>query len=138
MTRASLDKRPAEVAAMFDGVAARYDRTNTILSFGQDPRWRRFNAFRSGTPVPGGESMLEAQARAIAELHRLRCRHPDGKVVIVSHGDVIKAIIAYHAGIAIDLMHRLEITPASVSVIDVSDHGARILGIDTAREWPGR
>ena len=41
MSRASLDKQPREVAAMFDGVARRYDRTNTILSFGQDRSWRK-------------------------------------------------------------------------------------------------
>jgi len=41
MTRASLDKEPHDVAAMFDGVAKRYDLTNTVLSFGQDRRWRR-------------------------------------------------------------------------------------------------
>jgi demethylmenaquinone methyltransferase/2-methoxy-6-polyprenyl-1,4-benzoquinol methylase len=40
-TRAALDKKPAEVAAMFEGVARRYDLTNTILSGGQDRRWRR-------------------------------------------------------------------------------------------------
>ncbi|MEE6261207.1 demethylmenaquinone methyltransferase [Plantactinospora sonchi] len=39
--RASLDKQPHEVAAMFDQVASRYDLTNTIISFGQDRRWRR-------------------------------------------------------------------------------------------------
>ncbi len=41
MSRASLDKKPHEVAAMFDGVAERYDLTNDVLSFGQDRRWRR-------------------------------------------------------------------------------------------------
>jgi demethylmenaquinone methyltransferase/2-methoxy-6-polyprenyl-1,4-benzoquinol methylase len=41
MGRASLAKDPHEVAAMFDGVASRYDRTNTILSFGRDRSWRR-------------------------------------------------------------------------------------------------
>jgi demethylmenaquinone methyltransferase/2-methoxy-6-polyprenyl-1,4-benzoquinol methylase len=41
MTRAHLDKQPHEVAAMFDGVAERYDTTNTVLSFGQDRSWRR-------------------------------------------------------------------------------------------------
>ncbi|MFC7341623.1 demethylmenaquinone methyltransferase [Saccharopolyspora griseoalba] len=40
MSRAGLDKNPREVAAMFDGVARRYDLTNTVLSFGQDRRWR--------------------------------------------------------------------------------------------------
>ncbi len=39
--RATLDKQPREVAQMFDGVARRYDLTNTVLSFGQDRRWRR-------------------------------------------------------------------------------------------------
>jgi demethylmenaquinone methyltransferase / 2-methoxy-6-polyprenyl-1,4-benzoquinol methylase len=41
LTRATLDKQPHEVARMFDGVARRYDLTNTVLSFGQDRRWRR-------------------------------------------------------------------------------------------------
>ena len=40
MIRAGLDKRPADVAAMFDDVAARYDQTNDVLSLGQDRRWR--------------------------------------------------------------------------------------------------
>ena len=42
MTRADLDKQPADVAAMFDDVARRYDLTNDVLSLGQDRRWRRF------------------------------------------------------------------------------------------------
>ncbi|MPZ61763.1 MAG: demethylmenaquinone methyltransferase [Propionibacteriales bacterium] len=41
MSRASLDKRPDEVAAMFDAVARRYDLTNDVLSMGQDRRWRK-------------------------------------------------------------------------------------------------
>jgi demethylmenaquinone methyltransferase/2-methoxy-6-polyprenyl-1,4-benzoquinol methylase len=41
VTRAHLDKQPREVAAMFDGVARRYDLTNTVLSFGRDRGWRR-------------------------------------------------------------------------------------------------
>jgi demethylmenaquinone methyltransferase/2-methoxy-6-polyprenyl-1,4-benzoquinol methylase len=40
MSRATLDKKPAEVAAMFDGVARRYDITNDVLSLGRARRWR--------------------------------------------------------------------------------------------------
>ncbi|MEZ5210306.1 demethylmenaquinone methyltransferase [Gordonia sp. (in: high G+C Gram-positive bacteria)] len=40
-SRASLEKDPSEVAEMFDGVAKRYDLTNTVLSFAQDRRWRK-------------------------------------------------------------------------------------------------
>jgi demethylmenaquinone methyltransferase/2-methoxy-6-polyprenyl-1,4-benzoquinol methylase len=39
--KAALDKRPDEVAAMFDGVARRYDVTNSVLSAGLDGRWRK-------------------------------------------------------------------------------------------------
>ena len=53
VTRADLDKQPHEVAEMFDGVAERYDLTNTVLSFGQDRGWRR--ATRAALePAPGG------------------------------------------------------------------------------------
>jgi demethylmenaquinone methyltransferase / 2-methoxy-6-polyprenyl-1,4-benzoquinol methylase len=41
VSRASLDKDPHEVAAMFDDVAEHYDRTNDVLSLGQDRRWRK-------------------------------------------------------------------------------------------------
>jgi len=40
-TRANLDKKRAEVSAMFDGVAARYDLLNSLLSLGRDRGWRR-------------------------------------------------------------------------------------------------
>ncbi|HEU5268563.1 MAG TPA: demethylmenaquinone methyltransferase [Jatrophihabitans sp.] len=60
MSRASLDKRPAEVAAMFDAVARRYDLTNTVLSFGQDRRWRRRT--RHALHLTPGERVLDVAA----------------------------------------------------------------------------
>jgi demethylmenaquinone methyltransferase / 2-methoxy-6-polyprenyl-1,4-benzoquinol methylase len=50
--RAGLDKKPTEVAAMFDQVAAKYDRTNNAVSLGQSHRWRRAVAQAVG-PRPG-------------------------------------------------------------------------------------
>jgi demethylmenaquinone methyltransferase / 2-methoxy-6-polyprenyl-1,4-benzoquinol methylase len=41
VTRAQLDKRPGDVAAMFDSLADRYDLLNDVLSGGQDRHWRR-------------------------------------------------------------------------------------------------
>jgi demethylmenaquinone methyltransferase/2-methoxy-6-polyprenyl-1,4-benzoquinol methylase len=60
MGRASLDKQPHEVAAMFDGVASRYDRTNTILSFGRDRAWRR--ATRQALDLRPGQRCLDLAA----------------------------------------------------------------------------
>jgi len=58
--RAGLDKNPREVAAMFDGVAARYDITNSVLSFGQDRRWRRRT--REALAPHAGERVLDLAA----------------------------------------------------------------------------
>ncbi|WP_189132512.1 demethylmenaquinone methyltransferase [Wenjunlia tyrosinilytica] len=52
MTRASLDKKPQEVAAMFDDVAAKYDLANDVLSLGQTRLWRRAVAQAVGA-LPG-------------------------------------------------------------------------------------
>ena len=41
MSRASLEKKPTEVASMFDGIARHYDLTNDLISLGQDRSWRR-------------------------------------------------------------------------------------------------
>lgn len=60
MTRADLDKQPHEVAEMFDGVAERYDLTNTVLSFGQDRGWRR--ATRAALGLRPGERVLDVGA----------------------------------------------------------------------------
>jgi demethylmenaquinone methyltransferase/2-methoxy-6-polyprenyl-1,4-benzoquinol methylase len=59
-TRASLDKHPDEVAAMFDGVARRYDVTNTVLSLGQDRRWR--SLVRAAVAPQQGERILDLAA----------------------------------------------------------------------------
>ncbi len=60
VTRAHLDKRPDEVAAMFDTVAARYDLTNDVLSLGQDRLWRR--AVVRALDVRPGERVLDLAA----------------------------------------------------------------------------
>jgi demethylmenaquinone methyltransferase / 2-methoxy-6-polyprenyl-1,4-benzoquinol methylase len=60
VTRADLDKQPHEIAAMFDGVARRYDLTNTVLAFGQDRGWRR--ATRAALGLRPGERVLDVGA----------------------------------------------------------------------------
>ena len=60
MSRATLDKDPAEVASMFDVVARRYDLTNTVLSVGQDRYWRR--ATRAALGIGPGDRVLDLAA----------------------------------------------------------------------------
>jgi probable phosphomutase (TIGR03848 family) len=96
--------------------------------------WKRWNTFRSGTHIPGGENILEVQARAVGELLRLRRLHPDALVAVVSHGDVIRSALAYFLGIPLDLAVRMEISLASVSTVRIGDHGPWVLGVNCTGE----
>lgn len=60
MSRASLNKDPRDVASMFDAVARRYDRTNTVLSLGRDRYWRRVT--RTALDVGVGDAVLDLAA----------------------------------------------------------------------------
>jgi demethylmenaquinone methyltransferase/2-methoxy-6-polyprenyl-1,4-benzoquinol methylase len=60
VSRAQLDKKPEDVATMFDGVAARYDLTNDLLSMGQDRRWRRLVA--AAVDARPGDRVLDLAA----------------------------------------------------------------------------
>lgn len=97
-----------------------------------DEGWRRFNEHRSATAIPGGESFLELQSRIMKELYTLS--HSNANLAIVSHADVIKAAIGYVAGTPIDLLHRIEISPCSVSVIAINDDSSRLLTINNRCE----
>ena len=99
----------------------------TLADVKAKPAFKHFNSFRSGTRIPGGETMLEAQVRFLKGLENLCRQHPQQTVAVVSHGDPIKAAVAYYAGIPLDLFHRMEISPASVSIVEVFEETARVL-----------
>jgi probable phosphoglycerate mutase len=95
-----------------------------------DPAWKRFNTVRSSTRAPGGDLMLDVQSRMVDELEELRSRHHGQTVAVVSHQDAIKAVLAHYAGIPLDLFHRFEISPASVSVLRLADWGPQIVTVN--------
>jgi broad specificity phosphatase PhoE len=101
----------------------------SLDSLSGEPRWRAFNEARATTRIPGGEQMGEVVARARAELDGLRLDHPDALVAAVSHGDVIRGVLLDCLGMPLDSVHRLEVVPASVSVIRF-DPAPRVLGVN--------
>jgi probable phosphoglycerate mutase len=107
------------------------DWTNKMIDeVKNDPQFNRFNIFRSSARIPGGELMPEAQLRIINGMQKLCGQHEGETIAIVSHGDIIKAAITYYAGIHLDLFQRIEISPASVSIVEVFDDTARILVVN--------
>lgn len=79
--------------------------------------WKLYNTIRSNIRIPNGEMFIEIQSRMINEMNDIRMRFPDGSIAIFSHGDPIKTVIAYYAGMPLDNITRLSVYFASVSLI---------------------
>ncbi len=86
--------------------------------------FRIWNSFRSFSAPPGGEMMVQVQGRVVRKLCELRALYQF--VVVISHGDVIRAAISYALGIPLDLFQRIQIDPASISVIELGDDFVRV------------
>ena len=97
-------------------------------------RWRDFNSLRSCTRIPGGELMIEVQARVLELMECLSRRHPAVALALVSHADVIRAALAHCLGMPLDLVLRLEVSPASISMVAMEQYGPRVLSINNTEE----
>jgi len=102
----------------------------TLLNVSTDPRWLRWNEHRAEARCPSGESMLEIQARMIDELLELALQHPRANIAVVSHGDPIRAAVAYFLGMPLQMALRLEIGTASASIVQVEAWGVVVKGVN--------
>ncbi len=102
----------------------------TFDELAADPHWVAWNERRSATKPPGGESMLEAQARISTHIHRLAANHPGGRVALVSHGDVIRSALLHLMMMPIDAYDRIEIDAGSISTVVVGAWGAKVLALN--------
>ena len=136
-TRAQLDRDPAAVARMFDGVAARYDLTNTVLSFAQDVRWRR--ATRAALAVGPGDTVLDVAAGtgvSTVELARTgaRCLATDFSLGMLRTG---RSRLVSRLGaspvpfVAADALH-LPLPDASVDAVVISFGLRNTVDVDAA------
>ena len=93
-----------------------------LKTLAKDPLWKTVQAHPAAAAFPDGESMAEMTARAVAAIRdwdsRVEAEHgPDSVWVAVSHGDVIKAIVADALGMHLDLFQRIVVEPGSLSII---------------------
>jgi broad specificity phosphatase PhoE len=95
-----------------------------------DPRFAHWNTARSHARPPGGESMAEVQERVARHLAQTCTRAPDGRVVIFSHADVIRAALFHYLGLSLDRHERLEISPAGISMLALGAWGAKVLMVN--------
>jgi probable phosphoglycerate mutase len=85
--------------------------------------WQRLMESASRFRFPQGETLGEVQRRSVAAVEALAQRHGDNDVALVSHADVIRVILAHYLGMPLDLVHRLSVAPASVSIVELYRSG---------------
>ena len=86
--------------------------------------WPVIQQTRSLVTFPDGESIRAAQERAVTAIEQIATRHDKRTVAVVSHADIIKAVVAFYVGMPLDTFQRLVISPASVTVL-TTGRGAR-------------
>jgi probable phosphomutase (TIGR03848 family) len=84
----------------------------------KDPLWKVVQAHPSAATFPGGEALRDTASRAVDAVRDWNARlGPDATWVAVSHGDVIKAIVADALGLHLDQFQRIVVDPCSVTVV---------------------
>ena len=99
-------------------------------SLSNDPRWALWNEARASAGTPDGETMRAVQVRAMALVRRLASRA--GAVVLVTHSDVVKAIVADILGLSLDRYDAFTIDPASITTVHFWGEVGRIVRMNEA------
>lgn len=101
-----------------------------LKELAKQKEWAAVQHFPSRFRFPDGESLLEVQQRAVAALEWLHRKHEKEAIVVVSHADVIKLVLAHYLGVHIDLFQRIGLSPAAVSVVALTEHGVQVVRIN--------
>ena len=102
-----------------------------LAELAKSPLWRTVQERPSAVTFPEGESLPQMQARALAAVHEWNARLGDrATYAIVSHGDVIKAILADALGTHLDQFQRIVVDPASISVVRYGVRGVQVLHVN--------
>jgi probable phosphomutase (TIGR03848 family) len=107
-----------------------------IKDLAKEKLWQTVQRNPSAAVFPGGESMVAMQHRAVSAVRRrdvaIEAEHGPGAVwAVVSHGDIIKSVLADALGMHLDLFQRLNVDPASVSVIQYTPERPYVLATNT-------
>lgn len=89
-----------------------------LKKLAKDPLWKVVQAHPSAAEFPNGEALRTTQARAVDAVRRHNARlGPEAMWAAVSHGDVIKAVVADALGLHLDQFQRIVVDPASLTVV---------------------
>lgn len=102
-----------------------------LKELAEDPLWSVVQQHPSAVTFPGGESMPAMSARAAAAVRaRDAALEPDAVWLACSHGDIIKSIVADALGLHLDLFQRINVEPASLTLIRYTPARAYLLRLN--------
>lgn len=107
-----------------------------LADLAKEELWSVVTTQPSAAVFPGGESLAAMQSRAVAAIRgqdaAFEAQHgPDAVWAAVSHGDIIKSILADAFGMHLDLFQRIHVNPASVSIIRYTATQPHVLSTNT-------
>lgn len=119
---------PIETVAALDEINFGDWTGRSFDSLEEEPLWQRWNAERGAAVPPSGESMAAATARAVA--HVETAATAQGTTLMVTHGDIIRGIVAHYLGLPLDRLLRFDVDPASLTLLDVTPDGGRLIALN--------
>ncbi len=107
-----------------------------LKELNKQPAWQLVQHYPSLFRFPGGETLREVQQRVVGTVERLAAAHPNQTIVLFSHGDVIRTILAHFAGTPLDLFQRIQIGTASLSTLAIFDGRPALLNMNVTVDLP--
>ena len=99
----------------------------SLVSLYKTRGWKQLKARPADFRFPNGETIREAQVRGMSAIEKIRSKNKDKVVLVSSHADMIRVLVAAHLGLPLDLYDRMSIGPATVTVILVGDGTPRLM-----------
>ena len=104
-----------------------------LRALSKETLWKKVQEQPSQVVFPQGEGLAAMQGRAMRALHHGLAKRGKGHVMLVSHGDVLKSIIAASLNMHLDEFQRIVVDPASISILDYSSSRPRLILMNDSR-----
>ena len=117
---------PVHIVGAIDEIDCGEWSGRSFEELSREHSWQEWNCSRATARPASGESMADVQQRIVAHLDRMQGTDPDGGMVLVSHGEVIRAAILHYLGLSADAYSQIEIDPASVSTLVLTPAAAEV------------
>jgi broad specificity phosphatase PhoE len=129
---------PAPIEAIIEADVGRWEGLTWAEASAQDPeQYDRFHANPGTIPYPDGESFQDVQRRAIPALAALAANHPGGRIAVIAHNVVNRAVLASLLGLPIDLARSLRQSNCGINVLHYRPGGVELFAMNACLHLEG-